>query len=310
MTTHPTLLFIGVTTGQSSSLRAFPGWADALGLGDAQLLGVDLPLDAAPSDYREVVERIKQTPHLRGALVTTHKLNLLRAARDLFDNLSDDAQLCGEVGAIYKRGQVDEERLLGHAVDPSNAARAMQKFLPAHHWQGDAQALLLGAGGATTAMIVHWLTQAKERPSRIVVVDRNAAQLEQLGNLIKQLPFDGATIDLHHHEVARQNDALLATLPTGSLVVNATGMGKDRPGSPITDGARFPQHGFAWELNYRGALDFLQQARAQQAAQSLTVVDGWDYFLLGWSSVISLVFDVEISGEHFARFAQVAEGIR
>ena len=306
------MLFIGVTTGQSSSLRAFPGWAEVLGLGNAQLVGIDLPLNAAPGDYREVVERIKQTPHLRGALVTTHKLNLLHAARDLFDELSDDARLCGEVGAIYKRGQGDEERLRGHAVDPTNAAKAMTKFLPADQWQHDRHALLLGAGGAATAMIVNWLSHAKqdERPSRIVAVDRNADQLGHLQRIIEQLPPSETSVDLRHHEVAQQNDELLAVLPPGSLVINATGMGKDRPGSPLTGDAHFPQNGFAWELNYRGALDFLQQARAQAETQSLTVVDGWDYFLLGWSSVISLVFDVEISDEQFARFADVAEGIR
>ncbi len=303
---NPTMLFIGVTTGQSSSLRAFPGWAEVLGLGDARLVGIDLPLDAAPDQYREVVERIKSAPHLRGALVTTHKLNLLRASRDLFDELSDDAQLCGEVGAIYKR----DGKLCGHAVDPTNAARAMQKFLPANHWQHERHALLLGAGGAATAMIVHWLARADERPSRIVAVDHNPDALDHLRGVLSELPFSGTTVDLLHHKITEQNNALLATLPPGSLVVNATGMGKDRPGSPISNAARFPQNGFAWELNYRGELNFLQQAKAQQNAQSLTVVDGWDYFLLGWSSVISLVFDVEISGERFERFAHIAEGIR
>ncbi len=320
----PTMLFIGVTTGQSSSLRAFPGWAEVLGLGDAQLVGVDLALDASPAGYREVVERIKSTPHLRGALVTTHKLNVLRAARNLFDELTDDAQLCGEVGAIYKRPAADDEQLLGHAVDPTNAARAMQKFLPANLWRGDAQALLLGAGGAATAMIVNWLTHANlthanlthandaagQRPSHIVAVDHNPAQLDHLRKIIEQIPPSNTTVDLRHHEVAAQNDTLLAELPPRSLVINATGMGKDRPGSPLSDGARFPQDGLAWELNYRGALDFLQQARAQEKAKSLTVVDGWDYFLLGWSSVISLVFDIKISEAQFTRFAQVAEEMR
>ncbi len=308
------MLFIGVTTGQSSSLRAFPGWAEVLGLGDAQLVGVDLPLDASATEYRDVVERIQSTPHLRGALVTTHKLNLLRAARDLFDELSDDAQRCGEVGAIYKRPAADSDKLLGHAVDPTNASRALAKFLPANQWQGDAQAVLLGAGGAATAMVVNWLAHASgepgERPSRIVAVDRDPAQLDHLRDIVEQLPHAGTSVDLRHHETAAQNDALLAELPPRSLVINATGMGKDRPGSPLSDAARFPQNGLAWELNYRGALDFLQQARSQAEAQSLTIVDGWDYFLLGWSSVISLVFDVEISGEQFARFAQVAEEIR
>jgi hypothetical protein len=35
-------------------------------------------------------------------------------------------------------------------------------------------------------------------------------------------------------------DDLVSAAPPGSLIVNATGMGKDRPGSPITGRARSP----------------------------------------------------------------------
>ena len=54
------------------------------------------------------------------------------------------------------------------------------------------------------------------------------------------------------------------------MVVNATGLGKDAPGSPITDAARFPENGSAWEFNYRGDLVFLDQANAQKEALNLT----------------------------------------
>ena len=36
------------------------------------------------------------------------------------------------------------------------------------------------------------------------------------------------------------NDAIMAGLPEDSIVINATGMGKDTPGSPITDAGLFP----------------------------------------------------------------------
>ena len=65
-------------------------------------------------------------------------------------------------------------------------------------------------------------------------------------------------------------DALLEALPPASLVVNATGMGKDRPGSPVSAGARFPERGVVWEFNYRGPLDFWHQALAQQQERSCT----------------------------------------
>ena len=80
----------------------------------------------------------------------------------------------------------------------------------------------------------------------------------------------------------------------GSLVVNATGLGKDAPGSPITDGAQFPDGGFVWDFNYRGDLLFLDQASLQKQKRSLTLVDGWDYFVIGWTQVIADIFDLDI----------------
>ena len=44
------------------------------------------------------------------------------------------------------------------------------------------------------------------------------------------------------------------------VVILATGLGKDAPGSPVTARARFPDQGIVWELNYRGELIFLEQA--------------------------------------------------
>ena len=92
------------------------------------------------------------------------------------------------------------------------------------------------------------------------------------------------------------------------MVVNATGLGKDRPGSPITDAAIFPRNGVAWEFNYRGDLVFLEQATAAKARAPLRVVDGWLYFIHGWTRVIAQVFDIEIpdSGPSFELLSRIA----
>ena len=99
-------------------------------------------------------------------------------------------------------------------------------------------------------------------------------------------------------------------MPAGSIVINATGMGKDRPGSPVTDAGLFPTNGIAWELNYRGELDFMHQALAQRDSRNITVEDGWLYFLYGWTQVIAQVFHMPIEGELFERLAEVAEVVR
>lgn len=105
-----------------------------------------------------------------------------------------------------------------------------------------------------------------------------------------------------------ENDRLMASLPVGSLVVNGTGMGKDSPGSPITDDALFPEQGLVWEFNYRGELDFLHQARRQEQARGLVVEDGWRYFIQGWTSVIEEVFDVAITPDVLDGLSEIAIG--
>ena len=94
---EPTIYFIGVTTGQSSILRIFPRWAAELKLGPCRIVGIDLPLHAPAEAYRRVVSFIKADPLSRGALVTTHKIDLFAACRDLFDEVDPLAKLDGRV---------------------------------------------------------------------------------------------------------------------------------------------------------------------------------------------------------------------
>ena len=89
-------------------------------------------------------------------------------------------------------------------------------------------------------------------------------------------------------------DQVINSLKPGSMVVNATGLGKDSPGSPISDAATFPNGGIAWDFNYRGELLFLEQALSQKKNRSLTLVDGWDYFVIGWTQVIADIFELDI----------------
>ena len=309
----PTMYFIGVTTSQSSVMRLFPLWAEVLGLHPAQLTGVDLPLHAEPNQYRQAVTQIKNDPLSLGALVTTHKIDLFQAASDMFDSLDGYAKLCQEVSCIVKRdGDHDKSSLYGYAKDPINSALALQQFIAPGYWgRSGGEVLCFGAGGSGTAITVNLLTQteAGNRPQRLVVVSRNQPALDKLQAIAEQLP---ATIEIDYilNEDPHKNDQLMADLPPGSLVINATGMGKDRPGSPITDEGVFPLHGIAWELNYRGKLEFLHQARAQQEQRHLNVQDGWRYFILSWADHIAEVFHVGVTAEQFHQLTEKAEMIR
>jgi shikimate 5-dehydrogenase len=301
-----TMQFVGVSTGSSSILTLFPRWASVLGLGRASVVGRDLALDAPPRAYRDVVQEIRRDPSAAGALVTTHKLAVLAAAPDLFDELDPFARLTREVSCISKR----DGRLVGHAKDPITAGRALAELVGERHFRSSgAHVLCLGAGGAGTAILLHLLTlrDPRDRPDRVVMVDADQRRLDALRELERAVGPHAGDVAYELSPGPLANDRLLAALPPGSLVVNATGMGKDRPGSPLTDAARFPMGAVVWELNYRGDLDFLRQARAQSADCRLAVHDGWAYFLHGWSEAIAEVFSLELTPRRLADLRAAAD---
>jgi shikimate dehydrogenase len=302
--TEPTMYFIGVTTAKSSIMKVFPLWMQELGRPGGRLEGVDFQLHDSPENYRAAVVQIKNDPLSLGALVTTHKINLLAAARDQFDYLDPYAVTCGEVSSISKNGPALE----GHAKDPITAGMCLESLLgPGYFGRTGGHVLSLGAGGAATAMVLQFAEKQDpaDRPRRMVIVECSPDRIETLKAMIAQFSTDIA-FEFHCHTLPEVNDQLMARLPAHSLVINATGMGKDLPGSPVTDLGIFPENGIVWELNYRGELDFLHQAQAQQASRQLTVEDGWLYFLHGWTQVIAQVLHLRIEGALFERLAEIA----
>lgn len=305
---QPTMYFVGVSTGGSSIRRVFPLWAEELGLDGATLVGVDFPLDTPPDDYRRFVSFLAEDHLSLGALVTTHKIDLFAACRDLFAELDPHALALAEASCLSKgpRG------LVGSAKDPLTASLALDAFLDAGHWASSGgEAFLIGAGGAATAISSCLSSEPGGAPARIVISDSDPQRLDKIRRFHENAAA-GVEIELVDVRGSRDNDDVLEALRPGSLVVNATGMGKDRPGSPISDDALFPEDGFAWELNYRGELTFLAQARAQETRRSLHVEDGWIYFLHGWLQTIAEVFhlDVPTDGPAFDALAELAAGVR
>lgn len=306
----PTFYFIGVTTGKSSIMKVFPAWAQHLQLGDCPIRGIDCKWHDDPAVYRRVVSFIKGDPHSLGALVTTHKIDLLAACRDLFGNLGEHAGLLGEISCISKRDGV----LWGHAKDPITSGLALEAFVASDYWrQSGAEICLLGAGGSSLALTTYFMKQVgKERsPSRIYVTNRSKPRLDAM-RCVHQEINPGIKMVYRHCPTAKENDAVVHELRPGSLVVNATGLGKDAPGSPLTDAVRFPENGLVWEFNYRGDLVFLDQARGQQAAENLTIEDGWVYFIHGWTRVIAEVFHIDIPtrGPAFDELSEIAARAR
>lgn len=304
---QPTLYFIGVTTAKSSIMKVFPAWAKALGLKDAVIKGIDFPLHAEPATYREAVAFIKSDPLSLGALVTTHKIDLFNACRDMFDEIDPFATLMKETSCISKRG----DKLVCHAKDPISSGLSIDGFLgPDYFKRTGAEVFSIGAGGSTIALTWHLMRmeRGEDVPARIVVSNRSKPRLDEIKHIHKAIETK-VPVEYVLAPEATDNDAVLPTLKPGSLVINATGLGKDAPGSPLTDAARFPKSAIVWDLNYRGDLIFLDQAKKQAQEQGLEVVDGWTYFIHGWTQVIAEVFDIDIStsDENIALLTDLAQ---
>lgn len=298
--------FVGVSTGSSSIMKVFPAWADVLGLPTRNLIGHDLSMDATPEQYVAMVEQIRDDPHHRGALVTTHKMNVYAAASDLFDELDPFAVSCSEISSISKRG----DRLIGRAKDPLTVDLALNDFLPADHFaRTGAEVVILGAGGSGTAL--SWaLAERTDAPARITVTARDDTKLEHLREVHRHHGTPDGLISYVRTDTVQDAAAIVAAAPSASLIVNATGLGKDRPGSPLPDDVVFPQDAWVWEFNYRGSLEFLHQAQRQQPARGLHVIDGWRYFIHGWSQVVADVFEIDLTPEIVERLAEAAASVR
>lgn len=301
----PTIYFIGVTTAKSSIMRVFPLWARELGLGDAAIKGIDLPLHAPAGAYRRVAEFIKSDPLSMGALVTTHKLDLFCACEDQFDYIDPFAAKLREVSSLSKRGGV----FRAHAKDPISSGLALENFVPADFWcRHGGHALLLGAGGSSLAMCLYFAQDkfGGNKPEKVIIANRSRPRLDSAA---KTLAGCGLDIAYEFCPSPAGNDLLVAALPPYSLIVNATGLGKDAPGSPTTDAVEYPRHSLVWEINYRGDLLFKAQAERQAAAKGLHVEDGWIYFIHGWTQVIAEVFGIRIEGETLRRLSDLAASI-
>jgi shikimate 5-dehydrogenase len=304
----PTFYFIGVTTGKSSIMKVFPLWARELGRPEIVMEGIDLKIHDQPEAYRQAVAQIKYDPLSLGALVTTHKIDLLTAARDMFEYLDPYAQICGEVSSISKR----DGRLEGHAKDPITSGLSLDAIIGKGYFdRTGGEVLCFGAGGSAIATLLHLINKKDpgDRPRRFVLVNRSLPRLEGAREMVKGLKTD-IQVETIHNADPLKNDEIMGAMRPGSVVINATGMGKDTPGSPITDQGLFPLNGVAWEFNYRGELDFLHQALAQERSRKLKVEDGWLYFVHGWTQVVAQVLHIDLTPQVFDRLEAAAATVR
>ena len=304
----PTFYFIGVTTTKSSIMKVFPLWMKELGRPEVVIEGCDCKIHDVPEAYRKAVAQIKYDPLSLGALVTTHKIDLLTAARDMFEFLDPYAQITDEISSISKL----DGRLEGHAKDPITSGNSLDAIIGENYFaKTNGEVLCFGAGGSAIATLLHLINKKNpgDRPKKFTFVNRSQGRLDHAREMVSKLDTDIVSEYICNSD-PKVNDEIMSRFASYSIVINATGMGKDTPGSPITWDGKFPMNSIAWEFNYRGELDFMHQALAQVDSRKVKVEDGWVYFVHGWTQVVAQVLHFDLTPQLFERLKKAAETVR
>jgi shikimate 5-dehydrogenase len=283
----PLVLFVGISTAGSLAHAVFNDWSMVLGQ-PWVLRGLDLPADTPAPVYRRLLTAMRDNPRVRGAVVTAHKLRLYRACSDLLTERDRVVELTGEINTLVTDGSTIAYANDAHSLTVVVGSPAGRRVV------------CLGAGGAATALLfalhldVRGGLPRPDPPDRLVFADIDPGALDALSTVADRI---GARPELVR--LSGPADHLVAD---ATLVVNATGLGKDRPGSPLTDHAPWTPAMVAWDLNYRGDLTFLRQA----AAHGTPTEDGWEYFVAGWAGALTAIAGVPFSPDALSALSAAA----
>jgi len=234
-----------------------------------------------------------------GALITSHKAAVFASVRTEFDLLEPMTGELAEIGVIFKRGGL----LCGGVSDVQSGGAILSRILVDERWRrGLKRSVVLGAGGAGLAVIWNLAVKGVGGAEHVTVVEadqhRSALARRLVAGWGLRCPVE--VVD------SIEADNVTRNAGRGALIINATGLGKDRPGSPVSADCHLPQSSLIWDFNYRGSLEFLETARVQANASNLAVNDGFDYFACGWSVVMSRVAEQQWTEDLFEAFLAIA----
>ena len=228
---------IGNPIAHSRSPRMHNAAFAALGMDHAYELW-----ETEPDDLAERVATIRQSEILGSNVTVPFKEKVV----SLVDEVSETSRRIGAVNTIIPR----DGKLIGDNTDAYGYAASIRESYPGYTPE---RALVLGAGGASRAVIV---ALQEMGAGEVIIVNRTLARAEELAAEL------GAS--------AAGWETLPDLLPTASLVTNATALGwYDERVLDERLVAMLPQGAIVTDLTYANTL-LLQDA----AAHGLHTLDG------------------------------------
>lgn len=203
-------------------------------------------IDVAPRDFAEFLSTLQANGYRGGNVTIPHK----EAAFASVDRRDQAAEEIGAVNTLW----FEDGRLWGGNTDGHGFAANLDQFAPG--WAGNGAAVVLGAGGASRAVI----QALKQRGVvDIRIVNRTIARAEELRQRF------GSGISAH--EMAA-TDELLAD---AGLLVNTTALGMQGNEGLSADPALLPDHAIVTDIVY---VPLETPLLAAARARSLKTVDG------------------------------------
>lgn len=294
--------FVGVTTKKSAINNFFPLWMKFLDA-DCTLVGIDISLDAPFSQYDDFLEQFLSDQWI-GALVTTHKSKIFHRldSNGYTSNLTDRAKLLEEVSVVYKN---TNSEIFGDATDPDAIFPILSRLLSDERWlSGCFQILIMGGGGAGLALF-YTIISSEIIVKKIVITESDPLRRHFLTRKVDEIAHKFKSEVLIEVTDSQNSDKTIAELGSGALIVNATGMGKDLPGSPIRNPDNIFNNSIIWEFNYRGELNFLNDCMKIRDRKNFLIEDGWYYFIHGWANVLCTALNKTVTEKLLTDFETV-----
>ncbi len=167
------------------------------------------------------------------------------------DQVDGSAQLIGSVNTIVQK----DGRLTGYNTD----GLGFLKSLPMNFSIDKKKLVLLGAGGAATAIVVEAIRQGVREIHLFVRPESLTKYQAIFSPLSEALSFSIVLHDLS------SRDQLNATIEGANLLINATGLGMDGVSLPVPKDFNFPKGCLVADLAYFPAkTPFLQLAEEQE----------------------------------------------
>ncbi|MGB3503159.1 MAG: shikimate dehydrogenase [Mesorhizobium sp.] len=203
-------------------------------------------IDVAPGDIRDFISSLAANGFAGGNVTIPHK----EVAFEMVDRRDGEAEVIGAVNTLWFEGST----LCGGNTDAIGFGANLDAGAP--EWRGRNRAVVLGAGGASRAIIHSILSAGYDR---VDLVNRTVARAQDLAARF------GSKVQ------ARGFGELDAVLAGADLLVNTTSLGMDGAGELPADVSSLGDHCIVTDIVY---VPLVTPLLAAAAARGLRTVDG------------------------------------